>query len=242
MLICWTGLAGAQSGVISPDLEAVLQSMGPDEEVAVILSLADQVDLGQFRNSDKGLRRANMVRALKSKANAAQAPLKAYLEGKGVKRAITLWAINGMAVTGTADTIQALENQVGIESIRLDDTLLKPEPSPGTLAAPEWNLSAIRAPELWSAGYTGVGMVVASMDTGVDPDHPDLTAKWRGGNNSWYDPNGEHNSPYDADGHGTQTMSLMVGGGCGRNGYRCGSRRPVDCGKDLQRCRGSRPE
>ena len=38
----------------------------------------------------------------------------------------------------------------------------------------EWNLNAIGAPESWAAGYTGQGVTVAVIDTGVDLDHPDL--------------------------------------------------------------------
>jgi bacillopeptidase F len=53
------------------------------------------------------------------------------------------------------------------------------------------------------------------MDTGVDYLHPDLADKWRGGANSWYDPNGEHATPYDANGHGTGVMGILVGGTAG---------------------------
>ena len=53
------------------------------------------------------------------------------------------------------------------------------------------------------------------MDTGVDYLHPDLAQRWRGGPNSWYDPNGEHATPYDHTGHGTQVMGIMVGGDAG---------------------------
>lgn len=38
----------------------------------------------------------------------------------------------------------------------------------------DWNLNAIGAPESWAAGYTGQGVTVAVIDTGVDLDHPDL--------------------------------------------------------------------
>lgn len=38
----------------------------------------------------------------------------------------------------------------------------------------EWNLNAVNAPEAWAAGYTGEGITVAVVDTGVDLDHPDL--------------------------------------------------------------------
>ncbi len=38
----------------------------------------------------------------------------------------------------------------------------------------EWNLNAIGAPEAWAAGYTGEGVLVAVIDSGVDLDHPEL--------------------------------------------------------------------
>ena len=38
----------------------------------------------------------------------------------------------------------------------------------------DWNVNAVNAPEAWAAGYTGQGVTVAVVDTGVDLDHPDL--------------------------------------------------------------------
>ena len=38
----------------------------------------------------------------------------------------------------------------------------------------DWNINAIGAPEAWASGYTGNGVTVAIVDTGVDLDHPDL--------------------------------------------------------------------
>jgi bacillopeptidase F len=50
------------------------------------------------------------------------------------------------------------------------------------------------------------------MDTGADLEHPQLGPRWRGGSNSWFDPHGELASPYDALGHGTQALGVMLGG------------------------------
>jgi bacillopeptidase F len=69
---------------------------------------------------------------------------------------------------------------------------------------------------VWTLGFTGQGIVVATLDTGVDLDHPALGPKWRGGTNSWFDPHGEHpDTPTDLDGHGTQTMGIIVAGEAG---------------------------
>lgn len=88
-------------------------------------------------------------------------------------------------------------------------------PLDSTFAYPpsEWNLLAIHAPELWDYSVTGSGIVIGSLDTGVDVLHPDLGPRWRGGANSWFDPYGQHPAaPFDAHGHGTRTMGLMIGG------------------------------
>ena len=73
----------------------------------------------------------------------------------------------------------------------------------------------IRAPEVWALGpgYTGAGVVVGSFDTGVDGAHPDLAPRYRGNHAiSWFDPYGEHTTPYDNNGHGTHTTGTVVGG------------------------------
>jgi len=82
---------------------------------------------------------------------------------------------------------------------------------------PEPNIALVNAPALWNMGYNGQGVVVASLDTGVDITNPDLAASYRGGTNSWYDPYGQNAAPADFtdNHHGTMTMSLIVGGSAG---------------------------
>lgn len=202
-----------QAGIIGPQLNAVLQSLEPDAEVAVIISLADKVDPGQFKEPNKGLRRAAIVQALQDKANATQGPLNVLLKGKGAGRIKQLWIINGMAATVKAGDIADLAGRPEVEKISLDGKINAPQPAAASAGTPEWNIDAIQAPLLWNAGFAGSGVVVASMDTGVDYNHTDLSTKWRGGSNSWYDPHGEHPTPYDKTGHGTQVMGVIVGGG-----------------------------
>ncbi|MFE5944556.1 S8 family serine peptidase [Streptomyces sp. NPDC056480] len=96
----------------------------------------------------------------------------------------------------------------------------------GAETAPEWGIADINADDVWN-GYDdrGEGIVIANVDSGVQYDHPDLVAQYRGNNGNggfthdynWYDPTGECGTtavPCDNNGHGTHTMGTMVG----RNG------------------------
>lgn len=205
----------AGGGRIHPELLSRLQGAAPAEEIALIVTLGDPPDFLQFAHGDKLDRRTQISRELRASAEAAQRPLREFLlrlEGRRIK---PLWIMNGMAVTLRAEHIRKLAARPEVGSVRLDGVLPLPPPLPAAAAVPEWNLATIEAPSLWARGYTGTGVVVAGMDTGVDLQHPDLGLRWRGGSNSWYDPYGEHGAPYDHHGHGTRTMGVMVGGAAG---------------------------
>jgi bacillopeptidase F len=212
VMLAFVCCAGAQAAVIDPELEKEMQSRAPYDEMQVIISFTGKVDHRRFAVKDRSLRDTRLYRALKEKAKVAQASHQAFLQGRGARRLRELWATNAIAVTARADVIRELAARMGVASIRPDSILQAPAVTYGSAAPPEWNLNAVQAPLLWAQGYTGSGIVVANMDTGVDPNHPDLGRKWRGGANSWFDPHGEHATPHDFSGHGTQTMSIMVGG------------------------------
>lgn len=98
----------------------------------------------------------------------------------------------------------------------------------------EWNLNAINAPEAWAQGYTGEGVVVAVVDTGVDLDHPDLLSQlWvNAGEIAGNGVDDDHNgyvddvagwdfvgndaTPDDANGHGTHVAGTIA---AAHNGY-----------------------
>ena len=92
-----------------------------------------------------------------------------------------------------------------------------------------WGADLVRAPAAWAQGYTGNGVVVAVLDTGVDYNHPDLKDKiWTNpneipGNGIDDDNNGyiddaqgwnfvdNTNSTIDVNGHGTHVAGTIAG-------------------------------
>lgn len=204
----------AQDVQIAPVLQ---QAIDAGQEVSFIVRFTERVDVGEFnaQGQGKGLERAALLRALKNTANASQGRVYAVLRRAQATRVVQLWAINALAATASADVIPELLSLPEVESITFDAIVAGSNSEASSTAVSEWNLNLVRAPELWSQGYTGTGVVVAAMDSGVDVNHPDLASSWRGGANSWFDPHGEHGTPFDSTGHGTHTMSLVVGGDAG---------------------------
>lgn len=211
-MLAFSCSGGSQAAVIDAELETVLETHAASDEVPVIVSLSDKVDHRLFEVRNRRHRDTRLFKALKDKSALTQAEYKTFLQQRGAHGMRELWAINGIAVTARAGVIRELAARPGVESIRVDAVLQAPVVSYGSPALPHWNLGAMHAQDLWALNYSGTGVVVANMDTGVDQNHPDLADKWRGGGNSWYDPHGEHAAPFDSSGHGTQTMSIMVGG------------------------------
>ena len=202
----------AGAGTISPDLQSVVDSAVPSQKVDVIIILKDRVNLSTFTDPDIRERRKSILTALKDKANRTQTPVLDFLIARNAGTVNSLWIINGISATVRAAAIPLLARLPAVDEVRLNIAIPLAEPPPGESSPIEWNLDAINASTLWALGYTGQGIVIAGMDTGVDNAHNDLSGRWRGGANSWYDPNGVYTDPYDFHGHGTRTMGLMVGG------------------------------
>lgn len=75
----------------------------------------------------------------------------------------------------------------------------------------------VGAPQAWDLGYTGTGVKVAVLDTGIDPTHPDLVTQID--DKISFVP-GEDTS--DLNGHGTHVASTIVGTGAASGGANKG--------------------
>jgi len=73
----------------------------------------------------------------------------------------------------------------------------------------QWSMLAIDAPGAWDAGYTGEGVRVVVMDTGIDPYHPDLAPNLNTSLSRSYVPS----EPFidDLHSHGSNVSGIIAG-------------------------------
>jgi subtilisin family serine protease len=219
----------ALAGRLHPELEAQLKSLPPGGSLPVIVEMFAQADpVAAAHTAPHGQRRMRLqavVDALRDVSTRRQAGIRAVLareQALGTVRQVKpFWVFNGLAVTATEPVIRRLAARTDVWEIRPDSVIPPPPPiqptaTPGTGSSVNiWNLDLIRAPEVWALdpSYSGVGQVVGSFDTGVDLNHPDLQPRYRGNHAiSWFDPYGEHATPFDPNGHGSHTTGTAVGG------------------------------
>jgi len=220
-LVAFPGFGWAALGKkISPELRSHMTSAWPSERIPVIVRMKAAPDIPslavQYRKRGplRAAARAHLIRTLKSRGAKNLHPLMTYLANNGMTRHRQLWLINGAALEVTSAHIEAISMLSQVQSVDVDEIIKLPAIVPTALPGPvEPNISLLNAPGVWSLGYTGQGVTLAFMDSGVDMNHPDIAPRWRGGPNSWFDPNEEHPLfPYDNSGHGTEVTGLALGG------------------------------
>ena len=214
----------------------------PEPEQELLIVLAQQADLSAARDFPTRAEKGRYVfERLTETARRSQGPLLADLAKRGLPYQ-SFWIRNMVLVRGRGELVEPLARRPDVARIeanpRVPLRLPVPEvraPSSGQAAegvdrleSTEWNIVRVGAPQVWAAGFTGQGVVVAGADTGYDWTHPALKGKYRGWNGTkadhnynWHDaihnavsgnPCGSNSpAPCDDDSHGTHTMGIMVG-------------------------------
>lgn len=70
-------------------------------------------------------------------------------------------------------------------------------------------IQMIQAPTFWERGTYGKGVLIAILDTGCDPLHPDLKDRIVGGRNFSDDDGGDPDKFNDYNGHGTHVAGII---------------------------------
>ncbi|SCF07763.1 Serine protease, subtilisin family [Micromonospora coriariae] len=137
------------------------------------------------------------------------------------------WIANVIEVSGDLNLLTELARRADVERItaiggtRLQEPVRTAGATADTTQLP-WNLGAVGADKVWREyGTRGEGVVVGSIDSGVQYDHPALVRQYRGNNDdgtftsdyNWFDPTGIclPSTPCDNYGHGTHTVGSMLG-------------------------------
>jgi subtilisin family serine protease len=206
LLILPQPLRAGHVQTLTQDAASALEALPPGQTLRVIVHLADRADLSRTARASQELRR---------RADLAQAGLREWLQGQQARGQVadfrSFWIFNGLAVTASGDVIRQIAARPEVTRVALNAVITVPNRAQAA-ESPGDNLEMIGAPAAWARGITGQGIVVALLDSGVDMSHPDLAARWRGGANSWFDPYGEHpDEPFDVNGHGTQTLGVILG-------------------------------
>ncbi|WP_205327170.1 S8 family serine peptidase [Glycomyces sp. YM15] len=208
---------------VDPDLLAEIRAEGEAE-------LWVQFDGGPdysaaFDAETKAEKGAAAIEAAKAFAESSQAELRAALDEAGVAYE-SYWASSTLKVSGDAgllETITAFDEVAAIVDTPEVVTVEPVAPADTALdaASAGWGVADINAPAVWDQlGVTGEGVVVASIDSGVQYDHPALVNQYRGNNGdgtfthdyNFYDVEGRCGAaPCDLSNHGTHTVGTMVG-------------------------------
>lgn len=229
IILSFCGLGFAQK-TIEPELHNAMNQKG-DEMISVNIILKSQIDYDILRNvakniTDKKVRRDALVDELKLFAEKEQAEVMSILNAEAKSMNVadirSQWMTNYINCKASRDVIYLLSQHPDVMLIGLDqeknmlwnEKVEKAEQSKGTLTE---NITKINADDVWEIGYTGNGVIVAVIDTGVNYNHIDLADHlWDGGAefpNHGYNTYGNNNDPMDHFSHGTHCAGTVCGDG-----------------------------
>ena len=226
------------AAALTANAERVVADASEHDRVAVIVRFEKQYKISELkeqhlkseqyrsRKESRTLKRKqfrqSVFSGLQQQTRDASARLAELLRKHGVKSKLkSLWTINGIALGVPPEMIDEIAALPGVERVTADMRLTMNTPEVEDFdSEPQWNIEKLNAARLWEREIHGEGVVVGIMDSGVDVNHPDLADRWRGGDNSWFDPYGDQELPIDLVGHGTQALGLILAGD--ESGYQVG--------------------
>jgi subtilisin family serine protease len=228
------------AGALNKIDASLLTATANGANASFLILLADQVDLSAAPAvSDQGARGWFVYQMLRSHAERTQSVLRAALDAQGIQYR-AFWGANALLVSGGRELVTMLAGRTDVRALEsnapsrwisepIPGIPVSPAQLPGRAApnAPEWGVQNVHAPDVWSLGYLGQGIVIGNQDTGMQWDHPALQPQYGGWdgvaadhNYHWHDsihdsvgnPCGNDSPfPCDDNGHGTHTTGTTSG-------------------------------
>ena len=234
ILILFTVGASRAQNVIDPELQSIMNQKTIEKiSVNIIFkSQLDRADLVERSNQylDKETKREAVIKELKNFSADSQQEVLSIIKSAENRNAVSdivcHWLSNAITCTTTRDVIEELSKRDDILMIGYNcdrDVLLASEeqtidavPSRAEVEITT-NVAQVSAPEVWDLGYTGEGVLVAILDTGVNYEHEDLADHlWDGGSqypNHGYNSYDNNTITMDTRGHGTHCAGIICGDG-----------------------------
>lgn len=191
----------------------------------LIVRFFEQADLSPAYGMGWEERGEFVYNALKEVAERTQDRAKAYLDRRGLAHRSFIAGNELYVWLGDLEAANALAELPEVAFIRasrtypLDpvSTVVEAASAPNVpQAATAWGILDTGADQFWAAfGFQGEGIVVGSIDTGVEYTHAALSANYKCGSgphgDCWYDPVNGTTTPTDWEGHGTHNMGIVLG-------------------------------
>ena len=219
----------AQTNTIESELQEALNQKG-DEMISVNIILKSQADVHKLQQiaakaSDRKSKREVVVNELKSFSKSTQSDLMSILDAEAksgkVEDIRCHWLVNAISCSASSDVIYLIARHNDVEVIAYDEMkyllwdeeVKAAEPARGMTQ----NITHVKADDVWDLGYTGEGVMVAVIDTGVNFNHIDLADHlWDGGEeypNHGYNTIENSHDVSDGFGHGTHCAGVVCGDG-----------------------------
>ena len=139
-----------------------------------------------------------------------QAELHAF-KGLGGEVSNVFTIITAISGKLPAKAIEALKNNPQVEVVELDYTVQALEYSSENELGNSWGADHVNADAAFAAGYSGEGIKVAVLDSGVNFNHFDLSENFdSSANELGYDFVSDDFNPEDVYGHGTHVAGILA--------------------------------
>lgn len=230
LILCVINFSFAQYvNVIDPELQALMNTKNNDN-ISVNIIFKSQIEVNKLssrtkRFSDRASKKDAVLKEFKEFSESSQSEVLSILQSEtrsgNVKDIKCHWITNMINCKLTSDVIYQLAKHPDIAAISynkleymlFDEESTKVIPTRGITD----NIKKINADDAWKRGYTGKGILVSILDTGVNIDHIDIKNNlWDGGNkypNHGYNTLNNNHDVTDIFGHGTHCAGTICGDG-----------------------------